>query len=317
MPTRTCKTLVSRKTTRIALCASILSLAGATALAATDMPLRPPAGFDPASRAALSQNEPADRFASAAGRASPPQASQGGIRFAGYGASDDGTDGQDYVGFSSPVASGATVPIVLGPLTSRITTGTFFADDYTREYVLAGADDLTLATVVRATGVLHLMAELTIQIGTHASLAADPSSGVLYAIESDDPCTQTALITIDKSTGGAVFVMHLASCSQALAIDSSGILYSIDRATNALQVLQQGTLSELPALGVTINETTSLAVVPGTDELVLFQFDGANRMYTVDRVTGLATLAGSIGGTLPISAIALAPDDVFADGFDG
>jgi hypothetical protein len=260
---------------------------------ATETPASTPRQRQPGSMAA-------DRagFRAAASSAAP--------RFAAHGAADDGSGGQDLVRF--PPLS------VVGALTSRLLSATFFADDFSVEYALT--DGFVLASVSTATAAVHEIGELTIVLSSRLSIAADPSSGQLYGIESDDPCTHTLLITIDKTNGASTAVGTLAPCSQSLAIDSNEAFYSIDRATNAVQVLEAGTSNELGSLGITTDDTSWLAIVPGTDVLMLFQFDGGTTMYTVDRVSGLATLVGTMAGAAPLSAIALAPDDIFVDGFE-
>jgi hypothetical protein len=227
------------------------------------------------------------------------------IRFAGYAAADDGNGGENFIRFPPPITVGA--------LSSHIISATFFDSDYSLEYALT--DQLILSSVQTATGTLHQLAQLTIQLGAKASIAADPVSGQLHGVESDAACDHSILVTIDRNTGGTSVIRDFAPCSQSLAIDAQELLYSIDRDTDAVQVFDGTTLTELDALGIATNETSALAVVPDTGALLLFQFETSNVMYTVDKSSGSATLVGSIGGGTPLLAVALAPDDIFSDGF--
>lgn len=231
----------------------------------------------------------------------------------GYGAMANGTGGYDYIRFP---------PIVtLGPLEANLRAGTFLAGDYSMEYAID--ENGNFVAVDTTTADVSQIGFVGFTIGLVVSIAADPTTGIIYGIITDANTQATSFFAIDALTGTATLIGPIADGIQSIAVDSNGVFYQLDRGLGAIVVGPLGgQQTVLGPLGIELNDTSTIAIQPGADLLFLIQFEasaGTNEMYVVDTSTGSATLVGPLGGDAPISAIALAPplpDTIFSDGFD-
>ena len=236
-----------------------------------------------------------------------------GTAFFGYGATANASGGYDYIRFP---------PIVtLAPLDANLMGGTFLAGDYSTEYAID--ENGSFVAVDTTTGETSQIGFVGFTVGSLASIAAEPTTGIIYGIITDANLQVTSFFSIDAFTGQATLIGPMIEYIQSIAFDSSGIFYELDRGVGAIVVGPLGgPQTVLGPLGVELNDTSTIAIQPGSDVLFLIQFEasaGTNEIYVVDTSTGSATLVGALGGDAPISAIALAPplpDTIFGDGFD-
>ncbi|HEX5051275.1 MAG TPA: hypothetical protein VFZ65_05850 [Planctomycetota bacterium] len=132
-------------------------------------------------------------------------------------------------------------------------------------------------------------------------LATDPN-GVLYAVQDGGSTTiPDILYIIDPSTGNATLIGATAPYSglQGLAFDAAGTLYAWDVGTGngigqGLVVVDPTTGSAFdvnPAVGNAV-DVQCLAVSPGGT-----LYGARSSLYTIDGLTGVATLVGSGGYT--------------------
>ena len=236
-----------------------------------------------------------------------------GAAFFGYGAMANGMGGYDYIRFS-PV-------VTLAPIEANLMGGMFLPGDYSTEYAIdENADFVGVSTT---TGDVSQIGSVGFTVGSLVSIAADPTTGIVYGIISDPNLQVTSFFSMDASTGHATLIGPMIEYIQSIAFDSSGVFYELDRGVGAVMVGPLGgPQTVLGPLGVELNDTSTIAIQPGTDLLLLIQFEtdaATNEIYVIDTTTGSATLVGALGGDAPISAIALAPplaDTIFGDGFD-
>jgi hypothetical protein len=236
-----------------------------------------------------------------------------GTALFGYGAMANGTGGYDDIRFP---------PIVtLGPLEANLRAGTFLAGDYSTEYAID--ENGNFVAVDTTTAGVSQIGFVGFTIGSVVSIAADPTTNIIYGIITDVNSQVTSFFSIDALTGTATLIGPIADGIQSIAVDSIGVFYQLNRGLGAIVAGPLGgQQTVLGPLGIELNDTSTIAVQPGADLLFLVQFEasaGTNEMYVVDTSTGSATLVGPLGGDAPISAVALAPplpDTIFGDGFD-
>jgi hypothetical protein len=209
---------------------------------------------------------------------------------------------------------------VLGHLDHALLSGFFYRDDYSKEYAID--DAATLVTVDTSTAAVTTIGQTPFEIWTHLGIAADPSTGLAYALVANDPCTSTDLYGIDLITGAATLIgAYPDGCLEGGLIEPDGTFHAIDSAASALVDVMQG---EIGALGFNVGDDATLYHLPGGTTMYLLATDlsvGMMNLYTVDPATGHATLIAPVSampGTYTGIAIGPPlPDDVFADGFDG
>lgn len=236
-----------------------------------------------------------------------------GVGLAVYGSMADSGGGYDYVRLSDGVT-------VIAPLQHALVAGAFANDSSAIEYAI---DDAGNAVSVDTTsGVVTTIGPFAEPI-VHVALAtfpdATPATSALGIAATAD-CLFTTLFTTDLASNQLNELGPVNGCLQSLAIARPQTVYTIDRDHGTIAVLT-GDVNDLGAPGVPIDDNSALAIAPGSGELLLFGFvGGSNVVYTVDTTTGAATLIGPVGGTAPITALALAllpTDAIFANGFDG
>lgn len=221
---------------------------------------------------------------------------------------------QDFEYVRVDLSGGSTENV--GPLTQDMSVGAFAGSDFSREYAIdypAGdlySIDVTTAetTLIGNTG-----------ISGASGMAWDPTSNAMMVIAHDPACSSTTLYILDIVTGAAQLIGSEDGCLAGLAIDANDDVFSIDIAAGRL-VEDGGAIGFLGAFNFTY--VSALFFDPSSDILYLIALDantGIESMYTVDTITGLATLIAPIGAGVQYSAFALAPPDtstIFANGFD-
>jgi hypothetical protein len=236
----------------------------------------------------------------------------------GYAAMlNNATSAYDFVSF----------PLVtpIAPLDGELFAAAFIGGNYATIYAIDG--DANLVTVDTTTGSESLVGPLGISPQPRVSLAADPTSGTLFAVVGDSNCVLTLLYSVSTVDGSASFVAPVPECVTSVAADvANQLLYFLDAGANALNVVDtQGNETTLGPLGIAMNASARIMIDPvsGGLYLTLFEFPGfSNSLYAVDTTTGAAEFIMDIGGQNPIGAPVLGPpysgptDRIFANGFD-
>lgn len=158
------------------------------------------------------------------------------------------------------------------------------------------------------------------------ALATDPISGVVYALVCASGFVGS-LHTFDLVSGELAFVAALSSpdCIAAAGFDDSGAMFGLDSANDALVAIDKatGTVTTLGSIGFdsTYVPTIDFAAA-GSCYLFAFNDDtGVGELRTCDTTTGSTTFAGHFGSDSPggwgsMSAAAVHPGGLFADGFE-
>jgi hypothetical protein len=156
-------------------------------------------------------------------------------------------------------------------------------------------------------------------------LATDPTTGVVYALV----CTTSfagSLHTLDLASGDLDLVASItgASCPTAAGFDSSGELFGVDASADTLLAIDKvtGVATTLGPLGFDQSFPPTLDFAG--DACYLFAFNegsGVGELRSCDTTTGSTTFLGSFGTEVPggfgsISAAAIDPRGLFADGFE-
>lgn len=149
-------------------------------------------------------------------------------------------------------------------------------------------------------------------------LAFDPTNGTLFGVNAV-VSGAASLFTIDITTGAATIIGTIhngAHDFNGLAFDGGGTLYGIDRLTNALWKIDKqtpdgpGTQQVGSGLGplVTVGDFGGMAV--DTDLGLVYGYaEGSRTLFTVDLVTGLATMVQQLGPDAPsITGLAFIPE---------
>jgi hypothetical protein len=238
-------------------------------------------------------------------------APQGAPNYTLYASTSDPAGGFEYVRLVPDDA-------VLGHLDHALLSGFFYREDYSKEYAID--DTAMLVTVDTSTAAVTPIGPLDVVDWTHLSIAVDPAN-LAYALVAENPCTETLVFAIDLTSGGASLIGPVAGCLEGGAFAANGTYYAIDSASSALVDISQ---SAIGPLGFSVGDDATLFQMPGGATMYLVATDmsvGAMNLYTVDTVTGSATLVApfvqapsvytgvAVGGALP--------DDIFVGSFDG
>jgi len=209
--------------------------------------------------------------------------------------------------------------VVLGHLDHALLSGLFYREDYSKEYALD--DTATLVTVDTSSGAVTTIGPTQIHEWTHLSITANPSTGLGYVLVAENPCPGTDFYAIDLVTGITTLIGLVDGCLEGGMVAPDGTFFAIDSATSSLVDVRDGTIG---ALGFSVGDDATLYRVPGQTTTYLIATDVSTdtaNVYTVDTVTGTATLIAPVSG-MPGSFTGVAaggplPDDMFGNGFDG
>jgi sugar lactone lactonase YvrE len=163
-----------------------------------------------------------------------------------------------------------------------------------------------LYTINVATGAATYVATLDTYVIVEGDIAFDPTSGLLYAIDS-----QGELFTINTSTGAGTVIGTLPGNIDlsAMTFDASGNLYMVESfGQNLLKVNKTNAtvIATLP-MGNVGQQVGGLAFVPGNGTLY-YAGDIPGKLYTVNTTTGTGSLVGSFAPAVGIWALAYLPD---------
>jgi hypothetical protein len=212
-------------------------------------------------------------------------------------------------------------PQDIGAVSIYFWAGAFVDDDFSKEYVIAyPSADLYSIDV--------LTAEPTL-IGNASTPGNDPTgmhwdraSGQSFLIATDVSCATSTLYRLDVSDASTAEVGSTPGCITSLAIDAGGSAFGVDLIESALVSIDTttGAATLIGPLGFSPEFAIGgFDFDPATGALYLFAYDavaGSNGGYVVDTVSGQATLVMPNTGAFAGLAFALAPDPMFANGFD-
>jgi hypothetical protein len=156
------------------------------------------------------------------------------------------------------------------------------------------------------TGVPTYVATLDTYVIVEGDIAFDPTSGTLYAIDS-----QGQLFTINTTTGAGTVIGTLPGNIDlsAMTFDAAGNLYMVESfGQNLLKVNKTNAtvVATLP-MGNVGQQVGGLAFVPGNGTLY-YAGDIPGKFYSVNTTTGLGTLINPISPAVGIWALAYIPD---------
>ncbi|HUD41704.1 MAG TPA: Ig-like domain-containing protein [Dokdonella sp.] len=197
-------------------------------------------------------------------------------------------------------------------VTHQTLAGDFVGTDFSREYVITQCESVAeecLSTIDTATARLTEVAVSRPPAGHHwTGMAWDEDSGTLYATSSTcdnpDPAAgkRTYLNTFDPVSGVHAPVAEIVTgtplCIVDIAIAPNGQMFGLDIFHDALVAIDKtsGTARPVGSIGFDANYQQSMDFDDASGVLYLAGYaDGSPAlvgMYTVDPVTGLATLIG-------------------------
>ena len=169
---------------------------------------------------------------------------------------------------------------------------------YALEYLAAGSGNLV--SVDTTTGNITTIGPLTGLASGHTvtGIAWDKTSATMYAISTNG--TVGSLYTVNLATGTLTTVSATTTGSALpidIAINSAGIMYSMDVGTDILYTINKttGAATAVGPLGININFAQGMAIDPATDSLWLAAYIGTGNsgLYRCNTSTGAATLVGN------------------------
>lgn len=236
-----------------------------------------------------------------------------GIAVPSFGENTDQSSASTYVSFDANTPGTLTS---VSTETERFGGGAFINDDFSTEYVIDSAGNL--ATVDTATGAVTVVGPTGQDM---RALTWDATTSTLYGT-SYDGVTGTNLLEINTATGAATVVAPITGVGASgytlifgLAVDPSGLMYGVAIVGDTLAAINKttGAATNIGSLGYDTSYGQGLAFDPSTSPATLYLASidaGAGivqNMYTVDPVTGAATLIGPVGGnSLQLSAFDIA-----------
>jgi hypothetical protein len=183
----------------------------------------------------------------------------------------------------------------------------------------AGADRLYV--LPPHTGVAEFVADLTVALsGTSFGVDFDPVADRLRVVSdtdqnlSVDPVTGVAVV--DAALNPGPFDVGASAYTNSTWGTSTTGLYVIDTLTDTLYLQNpaaSGTLTPVGPLGVNAALLAGFDITPERNlAYAALTVAGTTQLYTIDLVTGAATLVGGIGGNPALGGLAaLPPYDVF------
>jgi len=187
----------------------------------------------------------------------------------------------------------------------KLVGGAFVDGDFAKLYAVSGSfgsNQNQLVTVDTATGLTTFVADATNNLAEgYSGLAYDTASGVMYAASSS--CgTASHLWTIDPNTGATTLVGEItgSACIVGIAINAQGEMYGVDVVNDSLIAIDKSNANAavIGSVGFNVNYAQDMAFDLSTGILYLAGFDGdvlTDNTYTVDLLTGTASLVGPIG----------------------
>jgi hypothetical protein len=189
--------------------------------------------------------------------------------------------------------------------------GAFVGDDFTREYVLSYNTSQLDALDTLTGDVTHIAALPLPPNESWSSLSWDRTTNTLYGLASK--CgTSTSIYTIDPSTGAYQLVGTTteAACMVAMAVDDDGLMYGLDLIQDALYAIDKtsGESALIGSVGFNANYAQDIAFDRSTGVLYLggMDNDANGGIYTIDTVTGMATLTEPLGYLVEVTALDIA-----------
>ncbi len=163
-----------------------------------------------------------------------------------------------------------------------------------------------LYTINIATGLATYVADLGMPVTVEGDIAIDPTTGKLYAIDS-----QGALTTINTTTGAGTLIGTVPGNVDlsAMTFDANGNLYMVESFGQKLLKIDKtnaGILATLP-MGNVGQQIGGLAFVPSGGTLY-YVGDLPGKFYSVNTTSGLATSIGAISPATGIWAMTYVPD---------
>lgn len=189
---------------------------------------------------------------------------------------------------------------------AKNTAGTFYA----LEYTALGAGNLV--TIDTATGSINTVAPLTGLGAGHVvtGMAWDKNTSIMYVVSIDGVIgrlytinlTNGALTTVAASMSGSTFPIDI-------AINNSGVMYSCDVNSDALNIINKttGAATLVGSLGININFAQGMAFDPETDSLFLAAYTDAGKLYRCNTTNGATSLIGVFGSGTQIDAFIISP----------
>lgn len=157
-----------------------------------------------------------------------------------------------------------------------------------------------------ATGAATYVATLDTYVIVEGDIAIDPTTGILYAIDS-----QGMLFTINTTTGAGTVVGNLTGNIDlsAMTFDATGNLYMVESFSQTLLKVNKANASIIASLpmGGVGQQVGGLAFVPANGTLY-YAGDIPGKLYTVNTTTGAGTLVASVSPAVGIWALAYIPD---------
>lgn len=213
----------------------------------------------------------------------------------------------------------------IGDLVARdIFAGAFIGSDFSRQY---GIDDCCghLLTIDTATGLpsinLGRIQRNPALLGRFWGMTWDATTGTLYTVASDTfsilPDTRFFLVRLDRGHEVvAVPIGELPGISQGvamfgIAVDAIGRMFGIDVLGDRLFAIDKNTaqISAIGSLGFSANGALGFDFDDGTGTLYLTSIDdasGTSSLYTVNTLTGQASVVGPLVNGNQHSALAIA-----------
>jgi hypothetical protein len=189
---------------------------------------------------------------------------------------------------------------------ARNSAGVFYAVEYTS---LGAGNLVTFDTV---TGNINTVAALSGLGAGHVvtGMAWDKTTNIMYVVSIDG--TIGRLYTVNLATG----VLTTVSATMAgstfpidIAINNSGVMYSCDVNSDALNTINKstGAATLVGPLGININFAQGMAFDPETDSLFLAAFTDAGKLYKCNVSNGAVTLIGNFASGSEIDAFIIPP----------
>jgi hypothetical protein len=189
--------------------------------------------------------------------------------------------------------------------------GAFVGDDFTHEYVLS-YNTSQLDTLDTLTGAVAHIAALPLPPNTSwSSLSWDRTTDTLFGLAG--ACgTSSSIYAIDPATGAYQLVGTTtdAQCLVAIAVDDDGLMYGLDLIDDALYAIDKtnGDAALVGSLGFNANYAQDIAFDRSNGVLYLggMDNDANGGIYTIDTVTGMATLIEPLGYLVEVTALDIA-----------
>jgi hypothetical protein len=189
---------------------------------------------------------------------------------------------------------------------ARSTSGIY----YGLEYVAAGSGNLV--TIDTSNGNINTVAQLTGLGAGHVvtGMAWDKTASTMYVVSIDGVIGR--LYTINLTTGSLTTVAASMSGSTFpidIAINNSGVMYSCDVNSDALNIINKttGAATQVGPLGININFAQGMAFDPETDSLFLAAYTDAGKLYRCNTSSGAASLIGNFGSGSEVDAFIIPP----------